>query len=412
MASPHVAGAAALLLQRHPGWTVAQVKSALVLTGGPVSGNGRREVAPTREGGGMIWLPRADQPLVFAQPTSLSFGFLRRGRGRSLAVSVADAGSGAGAWQVRVHTSTLARGVSVSAPATLTVPGRLVVRAAVSPRAAAAEGSGFVVLTRGGATRRIPYWLRVTAPRLGSEGHTLLRRPGVYRGDTRGRPARVSSYRYPAAPGAIGVTQRLAGPEQIFRFVLRRPVANAGAVVVSRAPGSRVSPRLVHAGSEDRLAGYPALPLRLNPYQASFFGTELAVGVFRPAAGAYDLVFDTASRRVAGRFVFRFWVNDTTPPSVRLLTRTVARGGSLVVRVADRGSGVDLTSLLALVDGRYRRIVWSPGTGHATVQLGTLAAGRHRVVFTASDYQETKNNENANGTLPNTRRLVTTFVVR
>ena len=33
MASPHVAGAAALLVQRHPSWTVAQIKSALVQTG-------------------------------------------------------------------------------------------------------------------------------------------------------------------------------------------------------------------------------------------------------------------------------------------------------------------------------------------------------------------------------------------
>ena len=36
MAAPHVAGAAALLRQRHPRWTVAQIKSALVLTGRPV----------------------------------------------------------------------------------------------------------------------------------------------------------------------------------------------------------------------------------------------------------------------------------------------------------------------------------------------------------------------------------------
>ena len=35
MASPHVAGAAALLRERHPTWTVPQIKSALVLTGGP-----------------------------------------------------------------------------------------------------------------------------------------------------------------------------------------------------------------------------------------------------------------------------------------------------------------------------------------------------------------------------------------
>ena len=32
MSAPHIAGAAALLLQRHPGWTARQVKSALVST--------------------------------------------------------------------------------------------------------------------------------------------------------------------------------------------------------------------------------------------------------------------------------------------------------------------------------------------------------------------------------------------
>ena len=38
-------------------------------------------------------------------------------------------------------------------------------------------------------------------------------------------PARVNSYRYPSAPGPLGVTQRLAGPEQVFRFTLRKRVA-------------------------------------------------------------------------------------------------------------------------------------------------------------------------------------------
>ena len=106
----------------------------------------------------------------------------------------------------------------------------------------------------------------------------------------------MSSYRYPASPGALGVTTRLGGPEQDFRFVLHRPVANAGAVILWHAHGTVISPRLVVGGNEDRLAGFTALPIRINPYQPAFYGIEPVVGVFRPAPGRYDLVFDTPSR--------------------------------------------------------------------------------------------------------------------
>ena len=56
------------------------MKSALVQTGGRVRRRAADEVPPTREGGGMIWLPRADQPLVFARADGLSFGLARAGR--------------------------------------------------------------------------------------------------------------------------------------------------------------------------------------------------------------------------------------------------------------------------------------------------------------------------------------------
>ena len=412
MAAPHVAGAAAVLLQRHPTWTAEQVRSALVSTGNPVSSRARKEVPPTREGGGMVWLPRADQPLLFGRPTSLSFGLLKRGHSLVRRVALTDAGGGAGAWKVSIRPLVRARGVTLRTAASVAVPGVLPLTAAVSRSAAAQEASGFVVLTRGTETRRFPYWLRVASTGLASERHAVLRRPGVYRGDTRGRPAGVSSYRYPDAPGPLGVAARLPGPEQIFRFRIRGRVANAGAVVVSQAPGARVSPRLVTAGSEDRLAGYTALPIRLSPYQPGFFEPEPAVGVLRPAPGTYDLVFDTRSRRFAGAFRFRFWINDVTPPRVQLLTRTARRGGRLVLRVTDRGSGVDSKSLLATVDGRVRRLLYFPAGGRAEVGLGALGAGRHRLVFTAADVQETKNTENAGALLPNTRRYSATFRVR
>ena len=107
MASPHVAGGAALLLQRHPTWTPAQVKSALTLTGRPVwtDATQTREVAPTREGGGLIDLAVADTPLVFASPSAASFRFLRRGETASIAIGLTDAGGGAGAWSATVQTA-------------------------------------------------------------------------------------------------------------------------------------------------------------------------------------------------------------------------------------------------------------------------------------------------------------------
>ena len=86
MAAPHVAGAAALLRQRHPGWTPRQVKSALVQTAGAAwADTARTKEAPvTLEGGGLVDLTRADRPLVFAEPSSLSYGDLdvRRGHCR------------------------------------------------------------------------------------------------------------------------------------------------------------------------------------------------------------------------------------------------------------------------------------------------------------------------------------------
>src|SRR5258705_300702 len=100
MAAPHVAGAAALLKQRHPSWTVAQLKSALEQTGDPVHSASGTESLATREGGGMVDLLRADVPLIFAAPTGLSFGLLAPGASATSTVGLTDAGGGAGDWLV------------------------------------------------------------------------------------------------------------------------------------------------------------------------------------------------------------------------------------------------------------------------------------------------------------------------
>jgi subtilase family protein len=412
MATPHVAGGAALLRQRHPSWTVAQLKSALVLTGDRGLADGRRtaEASAAREGGGVIDLPRANDPKLFAAPADLSFGLLRRSRSASRTVRLSDAGGGAGAWTATVAEQTSEPAVAVTVPSSVTVPGSLTVRVSVGARAAERDLTGFVVLTQGANRRRIPYWFRVEAPRLAGERRRALSRPGTYRADARRGASRVVSYRYPDNPSAIGLPIRLPGPELVYRVRIRRPVANFGVAVVSRAPGVRVAPRVVFAGDENRLLAQTGLPLDGNPYLPRLDEPEPVAGAIRPSPGTYDIVFDTPSRARAGRFTFRFWISDTTPPSVRLLARRVR--GSLTLAVSDRGSGIDPALLSVRVDGQARRGTYDPTRGRVTVPLRGLRPGRHRLVASVSDYQEAKNFENVSRILPNTRVLRTTFVVR
>ncbi len=406
MAAPHVAGAAALLRQRHPDWTVAQIKSALVLTGTPVVVNvGSAEAPTTREGGGLIDVPAANDPRIFAAPTDLAFQLLRTGATATRSIELTDAGGGAGAWAVKVAPQGRPAGVTVTAPDTVTVPGSLDVTATVTAGAPEAEATGFVILTSGPIVRKIPYWLRVAVPQLGREPHLTLPRPGLYQGDTRGKASRVTTYRYPESPDGIATT--LSGPEQVFRVTLRKPVANFGVVVTS---GAHASPRVVVAGDENRLVGNAALPVAINPYQSGFGTPRPVAGAIRPSAGAYDVVFDTPAGTVPGAFTFRFWSNDVTPPAVRLLARVVKPGATLLLGVSDTGSGVDDSSIGVFIDGRGVRTLYD--RGRVSILIPPTLRGTHRIEVMVSDYQELKNMENVPKILPNTRVFATTFTVR
>jgi subtilisin family serine protease len=413
MATPHVAGAAALLLQRHPDWTVAQVKSALVLTGKPVPSAGN-ELPTTRTGGGLVQVPAANAPLIFAAPADLSFDLLRSGSQATRSVTLTDAGGGGGAWTATVALQGGPSGVAVGVPPTVTVPGRLDVTAAATASAPEADITGFVVLTLGSSTRRIPFWFRVESPKLAGEPTTTLTAPGVHRGQMRGKRSLVTSYRYPADPRSVPAA---AGPEQVFRVRITRPVANFGVVLLSSGAAGRFrpSPRVVAAGDENRLTGNAGLPLVINPYLDAFGAPRPVAGAIRPVAGSYDVVFETPAATTPsgvgpGAYTFRYWVNDTSPPSVRLLTSTVKPGARLRLAVTDAGSGVDPQSLVAAVDGKSATVTFAGG--RATVSAAGLATGRHRIVLQVADYQELKNMENVPQILPNTRRFTATFTVR
>jgi subtilisin family serine protease len=407
MAAPHVAGGAALLRQRHPTWTVEQIKSALTQTGAPVEDAG--SIEPVREGGGLIDLQKADTPLVFSSPTSLSFGLLRRGTTITRALQLQDAGGGAATWTVSVEQERADGGVAIGVPPTVTVPCTLPVTVTATPTARRRELTGFVVLSRGLERRRIAYWLRVSAPALARKHPKPLVRPGLHKATTRGASASVRTYRYPSAVALEGVTGTLAGPEQVYRVRLRRSAVNFGVAVVWRAKGVRVEPRIVRAGDEDRLLGQTALPINLNPYLRQYRQPTPAAGAVRPTAGAYDVVFDGPSLGTAGAFRFRFWVNDTKPPQVGLLTRAVARGAPLRVRASDAGSGVDPRTVIAFVDRSQVTPTFAGGV--LRIPTGGLSRGRHTLELQVSDYQESRNMENATAILPNSAVLRTTFVV-
>ncbi|MFD4631816.1 S8 family serine peptidase [Streptomyces sp. NPDC058284] len=68
MASPHVAGAAALLKQQHPKWTYAELKGALTAS---TKDGGYR---PFQQGSGRIAVDRAIGQTVIAEPVSVNFG--------------------------------------------------------------------------------------------------------------------------------------------------------------------------------------------------------------------------------------------------------------------------------------------------------------------------------------------------
>ncbi len=124
MATPHVAGGAALLLQRHPTWTVEQVKSALASTGAVVHPGGRSgEASVLREGGGRIDLVRADQPLIFTNPTSLGWGLVRRGFSGAKHLATSDAGGGNAPWHVSIHAQSMPHGAKLAPVAKTLVAG-------------------------------------------------------------------------------------------------------------------------------------------------------------------------------------------------------------------------------------------------------------------------------------------------
>jgi subtilisin family serine protease len=174
MAAPHVAGAAALLLQRHPFWPPAWIKSALMTTAQyeDIYTESGLPAQPLDIGAGRLDLARAFDPGVIIDPPSLSYGMVEQGgqaikkltiRNITLRRETYDiaALSTAGGFD----NTTTAAGIIVS-PASITLAPfqAKIVEVSLSAQAGTGVGDsqGYVVLTGSrGHEAHVPFWARV-----------------------------------------------------------------------------------------------------------------------------------------------------------------------------------------------------------------------------------------------------------
>jgi minor extracellular serine protease Vpr len=435
MSAPHVSGAAALLIARHHDWSPSEIKSALMTTAGPAWGDTARtqEASVLLEGAGLINLPRADAPLLFTDPVSLSFDSLNLNHGptrRSQIVEVSDAGGGAGTWTVGLQPQSATSGSLIDLPPSVAMSPGGVVDIAVTVHAAAdgatGDDYGFITLTRGSNVRRIPYFFMVERP--GAENVPVFPLKKLQTGQTFFGKSFISQYRFPAAPfgpppNYSGPPMNETGKETLYSIHIDRPVANVGAAVIASSPGSAPEPWFLGSPDENDVQGYSGTPVDANLLTPDYRLDIGAAGTLFPRQKKYYVMLDSGTdiftgRSLAGRYLLRSWVNDVTPPRLQILTRRVTAGRPmLAARVTDRGSGVDPLSLVL----EYRPQVllgaalYDPGSGLALfpiprnappVKVGTFRGGAQ-----AADYQEAKNVDQLGpNILPNTTTKRVKFV--
>ncbi len=428
MATPHIAGAAALLLQRHPKWSAAQVKSALMSTAGAAWGDTSRttEAPVLLEGAGLADVNRADDPLIYTDPQSLSFRYLNVSKGnayRTLAVTLADVGGGFGTWTVELHPQSATAGATIDLPATVTIsPGSYGVLTAVaraSADATAGDDYGFIVLRRGSDVRRIPYAFLVERPGLELVPAAVLKDDQI--GDTRKGESKVNAYRWPAAP--FGPPASYSGPptdetgaEQLYVTELAQPAVNMGVAVHLQSAGSLIDPFFLASRDENDVTGYTGTPVNVNGYLYGYRADVQAAGIQYPLQGQYYVAVDSGrndftGEPLGGQYLLHSWLNDVSPPLAVMVTTTLSAGRpTIVARTIDLQSGVDPLSLVvAYGNVQVGAAAYDPISGYALFPLPdaapALKVGTTTAILVSGDFQEDKNVDQAgdiSSILPNT----------
>lgn len=183
MATPHVAGAAAVMKQLHPSWSPDQIKSALVNSAKRPVGSSSTNTPlanPMDRGGGRMDLAAASAiPLTMQtdnEQPSISYGLLPQASiTRYKDVSIRSVDSTTRTWTITVAPAFPGPTVTTDVDSVTTSPGidrTFTVTITVTPSVAVGDYYGDVVLTSGTVVLQMPYWIRINAP---SVGHQVQR---------------------------------------------------------------------------------------------------------------------------------------------------------------------------------------------------------------------------------------------
>jgi hypothetical protein len=278
---------------------------------------------------------------------------------------------------------------------------------------------GFIVLTKGAVSRRIPYYFEVVKPALSGVPATELK--VLQSGDTITGQSAVSQYRFPSWP--FGPPPTYSGPgysepgaERLYSIRLSVPAINFGVSVLAQSANSEIDPWMLGSKDENDVQGYAGLPVNVNGLMFDYRADIEAAGASFPLAKRYYVAVDSGSnaftgQSLPGRYVLRAWVDDLRPPSLKLITTRLAAGRPTVVAVArDAQSGIDPLSLVLAYNNNVLlgASAYDPGTSLVLFVIPSTApaikAGKKKkAILIASDNQEAKNvNTIGPNVLPNT----------
>ena len=172
MSTPHITALAGLTKAKHPTWSPAQIKSALMNTASTSMSldlEGNIPALAKHRGAGRVNAARLVNPLLTFDPPSLSFGLMRPGQAKRMTITATDmreSGGPAGySLNVRQIVGNAAVGITPTPTFTTTAAGSASFDVNLSVASAPpGDYEGFLEVTGGGQTYTIPYFVRVQDP--------------------------------------------------------------------------------------------------------------------------------------------------------------------------------------------------------------------------------------------------------